>query len=204
MKILSGKCKDFPFTTSVTQNISGYKPTKSIVKEAVFNILHNSGIVLKDSNFLDVCAGTGACSFEALSNGIDAVTMIEMDGRVYSQILKNVERFIKAYAEFGNSIEVIRGDFQNIIPNLRKTYDVLYFDPPYEHSINAIECMLMLLRSFSFMREEGMIFYEIPSSATSAIIEMLANCRAKIRDVKQKKYGDTTLIRMIYRLNALS
>lgn len=190
--------------TSTVQNVSGYKPTKSIIKEAVFNILRSSSMVLEKSNFLDVCAGTGACSLEALSNGINAVTMIEMEKKAYSQILTNVARFTKIYVEFSNSIEVIKNDFRNIIPHLKQMYDILYFDPPYEVSISNVEHISRLLTRFNIMKEGGMIFYEVPSKDALNVVKILTESHKQMYNVKQKKYGDTTLIYMIYRSNMLN
>ena len=43
-----------------------FRPTKSIVRESVFNIL---GSQIQQASFLDLCSGSGAVGLEAESRG---------------------------------------------------------------------------------------------------------------------------------------
>ena len=52
-----------------------FRPTKSIVRESVFNIL---GSRIENASFLDLCSGSGAVGLEAESRGASTVLFVSI------------------------------------------------------------------------------------------------------------------------------
>lgn len=110
------------------------RPTKSITKEAIFNVL-NSKIFAKilpkieEIKILDVFAGTGSLGIEAISRGALFVDFIENNQKHNSLIAKNLA-LIKHKAE----VKIYDQDVSNL--NYSKNeYDLIFLDPPYKANI---------------------------------------------------------------------
>ena len=73
LRIIGGdwKRRQLPFAS-----IEGLRPTPDRVRETLFNWLMWD---VQNTNVLDICAGSGALAFEALSRGASKVVMIEPD-----------------------------------------------------------------------------------------------------------------------------
>ena len=108
------------------------RPTTGVMKEALFSFLmskHRDNIV--GANILDICAGTGALGFEALSRGANYVQFCDLDKSCIDAISMTTENFnidnskYKAYV--GNAANY-KFDFNN------KKYDLVFIDPPYDDS----------------------------------------------------------------------
>ena len=63
MKIIGGKAKGTNLLAPVGRNTT--RPTLGRVRESIFNVLTNVGLV--ETDVLDIFAGTGAMGLEALS-----------------------------------------------------------------------------------------------------------------------------------------
>ncbi|AIJ29575.1 16S rRNA (guanine(966)-N(2))-methyltransferase RsmD [Borreliella valaisiana] len=131
MYVSSGKYKGkkilFPKTCSV-------RPVMSLVREAFFSIIFKD---IVDSKFLDVFAGTGIMSVEALSRGASLAHLVECNRKTRITLMKNfsfVEEFYKFF-------------FQRAEDFLSKKdlfYDFIYLDPPfnYKNKVNLLEIIL--------------------------------------------------------------
>ncbi|HSE97977.1 MAG TPA: RsmD family RNA methyltransferase, partial [Blastocatellia bacterium] len=64
------------------------RPTSDRLRETLFNILSTD---IPGSKFLDICAGSGAVSIEAISRGAARATMIEISRRTCAVIEENLE-----------------------------------------------------------------------------------------------------------------
>ena len=73
LRIIGGdwKRRQLPFAS-----IEGLRPTPDRVRETLFNWLMWE---VQNAQVLDMCAGSGALAFEALSRGAASVVMIEPD-----------------------------------------------------------------------------------------------------------------------------
>ncbi|MFX3621560.1 MAG: RsmD family RNA methyltransferase, partial [Acinetobacter radioresistens] len=71
LRIIGGEWKrrQLPFAS-----IEGLRPTPDRVRETLFNWLMWE---IQNVHVLDICAGSGALAFEALSRGAASVVMIE-------------------------------------------------------------------------------------------------------------------------------
>ncbi|MFV5491744.1 16S rRNA (guanine(966)-N(2))-methyltransferase RsmD [Acinetobacter sp. ASP199] len=105
-------------------SIDGLRPTPDRVRETLFNWLMWD---IQNAKVLDICAGSGALSFEALSRGSASVVMIEPD-RTQAQFLsQNLEllKVTKARAQ----LKVTTA--QQALPTLKDQFDLVFLDPPY-------------------------------------------------------------------------
>lgn len=107
------------------------RPTLGRVRESIFNVLANVGLV--DAKVLDIFAGTGAMGLEALSRGAaEAVLIDHATGRL---IRENAKR---CHAE--DKAEVLTREAATAIRSLAgRTFDYIFMDPPYKKGyINTI------------------------------------------------------------------
>ena len=103
-------------------SIEGLRPTPDRVRETLFNWLMWD---IQNAQVLDICTGSGALSFEALSRGAKHVTMIEPD-RTQAQFLKQNIQLLKAE----NCLLKVT-TAQQALPTLKSSFDLVFLDPPY-------------------------------------------------------------------------
>lgn len=120
MRIIGGSAKGTPLKAPAGKNT---RPTLGHVRESIFNVLSNVGLV--DTAVLDIFAGTGAMGLEALSRGAEkAVFFDKVTGGL---ILENAR---KCHLE--NRVKVIRGDIRSSLSAMKgETFDYIFLDPPY-------------------------------------------------------------------------
>jgi 16S rRNA (guanine966-N2)-methyltransferase len=103
----------------------GVRYTSSKVREAIFNILGD----IHGKNILDLFAGAGSFTIEALSRGAATVTSVEMDTEMAQVLKKNL-----ASLDLNNYCHVLTMDVIYAVPMLSKnsfSYDIIFMDPPY-------------------------------------------------------------------------
>ena len=101
-----------------------YRPTTSIVRKSLFDILHN----ISGKSVLDLYAGTGVIGFEASSRGAKQVTFVDSSLRVNSLLKINSTSF--NYPKF----HFIKQDALSFL-NSNKSYDIIFADPPYNYNL---------------------------------------------------------------------
>lgn len=89
LRIIGGQWKrrQLPFA-----NVEGLRPTPDRVRETLFNWLMWD---IQNAAVLDVCTGSGALGFEALSRGAASVLMIEPE-TLQAKILKQNIQLLEA------------------------------------------------------------------------------------------------------------
>ncbi len=107
------------------------RPTSSMVREAVFNILGND---LTGRIVLDLFAGTGCMGIEALSRGALSAFFVDNSGQSIGLIKKNLRK-----CGFDSSGFVLKQDIlKGIAPDKRlreNPADLVFIDPPYGRDI---------------------------------------------------------------------
>ena len=121
MQIHSGQYKGRRIKT--VKNLP-YRPTTSIVRKSLFDILHN----ISGKSVLDLYAGTGVIGFEASSRGAKQVTFVDSSLRVNSLLKINSASF--NYPKF----HFIKQDALSFL-NSNKSYDIIFADPPYNYNL---------------------------------------------------------------------
>ncbi len=121
MRVISGQCKGRKLTPIDGNRI---RPTSDRVKESIFNIL---GPKVRDSNILDLFAGTGGLGIEALSRGATHATFIDHSCDIIESNLQLCS--LKKNATIIN-FDLIQNDVISVIKN--QVFDIVFIDPPYE------------------------------------------------------------------------
>jgi len=130
-------------------SIDGLRPTPDRVRETLFNWLMWD---VQNAKVLDICTGSGALSFEALSRGATSVVMIEPD-RTQAQFLsQNLEllQVTKARAQ----LKVTTA--QQALQILKDQFDLVFLDPPY--SLDLWTSLAEL--ADPLIKPEGLIYVE--------------------------------------------
>lgn len=105
-------------------SIDGLRPTPDRIRETLFNWLMWD---IQNSNVLDLCAGSGALSFEALSRGASQVVMIEPN-RAQAAFLTDNLQLLKVTSQHAK-LKVATA--QQVVPTLKEQFDLVFLDPPY-------------------------------------------------------------------------
>ena len=108
------------------------RPTSDRVREAVFNII---GGRVNNARVLDLFAGTGALSLEALSRGCEFVLLVDNAPKALNIIRKNIEM-----CGFSARSSIIRGDLAKGLFFVQKKappkgFNLVFLDPPYKKNM---------------------------------------------------------------------
>ncbi len=99
------------------------RPITDRVKESLFNII---GPEIRDSNFLDLFAGTGSVGIEALSRGAKAALFIDINRNAIKTVEANL-----GLTKLADCANVIRGDALTILEKpAMGQFDYIYIAPP--------------------------------------------------------------------------
>ena len=102
------------------------RPTADRVRESIFNILGQS---MDGRAVLDLYAGTGALSLEALSRGAKSAVLVDADREAVKLCLANA-----AALGFDRQISVLPVLVDRALTKLRReqqAFDLIFADPPY-------------------------------------------------------------------------
>ena len=104
------------------------RPTSDRVREAVFNLLLNgkAGDQVSERRVLDLFAGTGALSLEALSRGAAEAVLVD-DGKISGKLIAENIAKTKLQAR----AKLLRQDACKLGPCPGPGFDLVFMDPPY-------------------------------------------------------------------------
>lgn len=122
-------------------------PMSEKLRGAIFNMLGD----ITELSILDAFAGSGAIAFEAESRGAQEIYAVDSDKNAYEIIKQNA-------ALLGSRVQVSQANIRSWLNNTRKTFDVIFCDPPY----NQVKRELLIHVS-SFVNKNGVIVYSLPS-----------------------------------------
>ncbi|TCM69851.1 16S rRNA (guanine966-N2)-methyltransferase [Acinetobacter calcoaceticus] len=142
LRIIGGEWKrrQLPFA-----DIDGLRPTPDRVRETLFNWLMWD---IQNARVLDLCAGSGALSFEALSRGAAQVVMIEPNA-VQSKFLKQNIRLLEAH---NCQLHSMTAEKALLMLNGRaedtEGFDLVFLDPPFQLNLwqdlaNSVDPLLL-------------------------------------------------------------
>ena len=138
-------------------NVIGLRPTTDRVRETLFNWLQFD---IANKRCLDVCAGSGALGFEALSRGAQSVHFVEVDPIATTMIKKNAD-FLRANLNetvFVHQMDAISFLSKNA-PN--ESFDFVFVDPPFELNMHA--AIFTALLESECLSKNVLIYCEMPS-----------------------------------------
>jgi 16S rRNA (guanine(966)-N(2))-methyltransferase RsmD len=127
------------------------RPTTDFAKENLFNILNNR-VDFEGLDVLDLFSGTGSISYEFVSRGARSVTAVDVNA-VHVDFMKATARTLGMTGLF-----VVRANAFLYIKGVRKQFDVIFADPPYD--IAGSETLPEMVFGHDLLREEGLFILE--------------------------------------------
>ena len=129
----------------------GIRPTPDRVRETLFNWL---GQDLEGLTTLDLFAGSGALSLEALSRGATRAVAVDRNASL-----------VRALAETGaalgtRALETHRSDAMTFLAREPRRFDVIFLDPPFDLDLRDA----LLPAAASRLARDGVIYAEARSS----------------------------------------
>ncbi len=180
MRVIAGKFKGTKLIAFDEENI---RPTLDKVREAIFSKIQ---MEIKDSSFLDLFAGTGAVSIEAVSRGASPVFTCDADRRSEKVIKQNFEK-VKSSPNF------ILSDYNKALLTFYKgkqKFDFIFLDPPFGKGfgINAIS----KIDELDLLNPNGMIIFEHSLEEKFDYLNL-----SKLQLVDEKKYGTVVVTYLV-------
>ncbi len=174
MRIIAGEFKGRRLAA-----VKGHiRPTSDKVREAIFNIL---GPAVLEARVLDLFAGTGALTLEALSRGAREAVLVEDQGAALGVLRRNL-----AALGLEDRTRVMPMPVQGALRKLaaqEEQFTLVFLDPPYERGL-ALETLATLQGS-------GLLFPEAKVVAEHSYRETLPEQVGRLKLSQGRRYGDT-------------
>lgn len=155
------------------------RPTQDYVRESLFNIIRWD---VQGAHVLDLFAGTGALSLEALSRGAADAVLVDSDRAACAAIEKNI-----ASVKPAGECRLIRSDYRAAMQALAmegRRFDVVFIDPPYKMENTGEMC--------AELYDKGLL-----AGAFLLVVEHRRGCApmldARFEAFDQRNYGDTQI-----------
>lgn len=178
IRIIGGKWKSRKISFPSTEIL---RPTPDRVRETVFNWLSP---YIQDSHCLDLFAGSGAFSFEALSRGAKSVIALEKENAIFKSLEHNA-KILKVSTE---ELELFNEDCLKCLekhiygPPFKTAFDIVFLDPPYK--LNLIFPSLNLLTKGAFLKPNALVYCETDFSLDFSTLSI------SFKLLKEKKAGN--------------
>ena len=177
MRVIAGRFRGRQLASFDAGHI---RPTTDRVKESIFNKLQGH---FDEARVLDLFAGTGNLSIEALSRGAREVECVEMSKKSIAIIQKNI-------ATLGIEKREIRVVCDDVLKYLRKSsgpaFDVILADPPFTEKI-AHDVMFALVES-QVIGPQTLIMIE--SSSHEKMDDEYSGRAGRLKRFDSRDYGD--------------
>lgn len=171
MRIIAGSLASRQFDSP-----KGHKthPMSEKMRGALFNVLGD----IDGLTVFDAFAGSGALSFEAISQGAKSALMTDNDKNTFDVLTKNIETLgLKGRAK------AVRANASGWSDNnLKALFDLIFLDPPYD------DLQLRLMQKLTkHLKSSGVLVMSFPGNLEPAGLSGL-------KRVEQKNYGDGQLV----------
>ena len=132
MKIVSGIYGGRPLKTLEGKTT---RPTSDKVRGAIFNMI---GPYFDGGRVLDLYAGSGGLSIEAVSRGMSSAVLVERDRKAQAVITENIQ-MTKEVSKF----QLLKMEAERALEQVTGPFDLVFLDPPYakEQIVADIEKM---------------------------------------------------------------
>lgn len=169
IKIIGGKFKGRKILVPATN----LRPTISIVKEAVFDIIDKK---IEGSKVLDLFAGSGNYGIEAYSRGAFKVDFVDKEKescKIIKENLKNLD--LKS--------NVFSLDFRRFLKQWNEEYDFIFASPPY--FLGFENDILHYIYKYKRLKKDGVLFLQIFKKIDPDFMEY--------EIIDERRYGITKL-----------
>lgn len=166
MRIVAGKFRGRALVKSEHLQL---RPTTDKNRQALFNILtagkfiKEIGFEIQGAHVLDMCCGTGAVGFEALSRGAKSATFIDINQEHLKIVQKN-----SADLKVENAVKIICLDAKKL-PKNETEFDLIFVDPPYAEDYFSI---LSSLLENNWTKKSPLIVVEFQTTSEPKFISL--------------------------------
>lgn len=160
---------------------TGIRPTPDRVREALFSILNSRLGSFHGIKVLELFAGSGAQSLEAVSRGAESAIVVDSCPQSIKLIEENTKR-----CKFETKVRILKQDAASALPRLiiEAPFDLILLDPPYNREL--IPHVLGVIESLQLLSEDGIICAESGSN------ESVTDCGI-LQLNESRKYGSSTI-----------
>ena len=177
MRVIGGDARGRRLKVPKGRNV---RPTAARVKEALFNILPRD---LSGVKVLDLYAGTGNLTIEALSRGAAEAILIDSSAQSARAIRQNLRRLNLVARTKVWVTPVTRA--ARLLAQRGETFDMIFLDPPYGQRL--VEKTLRVIAEGGLLRESGILIAE------HSIRDPIEQSYGSLLLHDQRRYGDTLL-----------
>jgi 16S rRNA (guanine966-N2)-methyltransferase len=164
------------------------RPTKDIVREAVFSALQARDAVA-DANVLDLYAGSGALGIEALSRGARHATFVDSAGPAVAAIEQNLANL--GLDDAGRVVRVRAGTYLDAARPNHAPFDLVFADPPYDVGDGEVTATLASLAAGSWCAPDATVVLERPAWASVTVPRGLES-------TWERTFGDTLVVFLVH------
>lgn len=148
MRIIAGKARSRTIEAPEGRDT---RPTLDRVRENLFNMLQRR---TAGSRVLDLFAGSGALSFEALSRGAEFAVLVDRDRKANQAEQRNA-----ASLGFESQCRILFREWERAVAQLieeKESFDLVFLDPPY-----AMQNMTTVMQAIiPLLAEDALIILE--------------------------------------------
>jgi len=173
LRIISGNLKSRRI--SLPDRQVTLRPTKDRVRQSLAEIVKD---LIPGAFAADFCAGSGAFGIELLSRGAAAAHFVERD-----RLLARSISVCAGSLGIAEKCRVFEQDIRVFIRDCSFSYDIIFYDPPYENE----ELAALAPEMASLLSKNGILLYEYSAQRKNAFPELDRSI------VETRTYGDTAV-----------
>ena len=183
MRIIAGSAKGRVLLSPIGATA---RPTSDRAREALFSSLESEFGDVDGISFLDLFAGSGAVAAEALSRGAIRVVAVEGDRENADVARKNLELVSESAKTEESEVHAMTVERYLAGVHALKPFDVIFLDPPYEHSNSSVSEILDSIINKNLLHERSLVVIERESKSGFIWPEAM-------REVKVRRYGHASM-----------
>lgn len=176
LRIIAGQWRGRKLSFATAPSL---RPTPDRVRETLFNWLQG---YFHEARCLDLFAGSGALGFEALSRGVEQVTLVENNPQAITKLQENIQLLSV------NNAELIATDAFQFLATNPQPFDLIFLDPPFRKGF--LPRVLSIICEQELLTNNGLIYLEHEKEEDLALI------LDQFEMVKEKQAGQLTSILM--------
>ncbi len=177
MRVIAGEAKGRRLKAPKGREL---RPTGDRVKEALFNILPHD---LSGQRVLDLFAGTGNLSLEALSRGAEEAVLVDISRDAVQVIEENLRALKFAAKSHVLTAPVFKS--MRMLSRKQERFDLIFIDPPYDKEL--VGETLKTIAAEGLLAESGVVVAE------HSVREKVQERYGALVLSDQRRYGDTML-----------
>ena len=169
MRVIAGRFKGRTLATPKgTTGGDAIRPTSDRLRETLFNILaHGHDRAVEGARVLDLFAGTGALSIEALSRGASFACLVDSGAESPGLMRANIESF-----GLGGATRILKRDATKLgLVSPFQPFTLVFLDPPYGKGLG--EAALASALQGGWIANGALVILEERESVSVALPEAL-------------------------------